>query len=130
VTSILIIDDDRYMCALLQNLLLEKGYSVAVAFNGMEGIVKATASTFDIVLCDFILPDMQGDVVLTRIKKLDRRTIVIVITGYPNKQTASDLIKKGAYDYMLKPIVPENLVVVMEKALSETLNQDTGSPKR
>jgi two-component system response regulator HydG len=130
VISILIIDDDRYMCALLQNLLLEKGYSVTVAFNGIEGIAKVTASKFDIVLCDFVLPDMQGDVVLTRIKKLDSRTIVIIITGYPNKQTAVDVIKIGAYEYMLKPIVPENLIAVMEKALSETINPDTTTEKR
>jgi two-component system, NtrC family, response regulator HydG len=130
VTSILIIDDDRYVCALLQNFLLEKGYSVTLAFNGIEGITKVTASKFDIVLCDFVLPDMQGDVVLTRIKKLDSRTIVIIITGYPNKQTATDVIKTGAYDYMLKPIVPENLIVVMEKALSETISQDSAAGKR
>jgi two-component system response regulator HydG len=129
VTSILIIDDDRYMCALLQNLLLEKGYSVTLAFNGIEGIAKVTTSKFDIVLCDFVLPDMQGDVVLTRIKKLDSRTIVIIITGYPNKQTAVDVIKKGAYEYMLKPIVPENLIAVMQKALSEKINPDTTTGK-
>jgi two-component system, NtrC family, response regulator HydG len=129
VTSILIIDDDRYMCALLQNLLLEKGYSVELAFNGIEGISKVTASKFDIVLCDFVLPDMQGDVVLTRIKKLDSRTIVIIITGYPNKQTAVDVLKIGAYDYMLKPIVPENLIAVMQKALSETINSNTTTGK-
>ncbi|HEX4374118.1 MAG TPA: response regulator [Puia sp.] len=129
MTSILIIDDDRYMCALLQNLLLEKGYSVTIAFNGIEGIAKATAAKFDIVLCDFVLPDMQGDVVLTRIKKLDSSTIVIVITGYPNKQTAVDVIKLGAYDYILKPIVPENLIAVMEKALSETINHDATTGK-
>jgi two-component system response regulator HydG len=129
VTSILIIDDDRYMCALLQNLLLEKGYSVTLAFNGIEGITKVTASKFDIVLCDFVLPDMQGDVVLTRIKKLDSRTIVIIITGYPNKQIAVDVIKKGAYEYMLKPIVPENLIAVMQKALSETTNSNTTTGK-
>jgi two-component system response regulator HydG len=129
VTNILIIDDDRYVCALLQNFLLEKGYSVTLAFNGIEGITKVTASKFDIVLCDFVLPDMQGDVVLTRIKKLDSRTIVIIITGYPNKQTAVDVIKIGAYDYMLKPIVPEDLIAVMEKALSETINQDTTTRK-
>jgi len=118
------------MCALLQNLLLEKGYSVTLAFNGIEGIGKVTASKFDIVLCDFVLPDMQGDVVLTRIKKLDSSTIVIIITGYPNKQTAVDVIKKGAYDYILKPIVPENLITVMEKALSETINPGTTTGKR
>ncbi|HEY4875175.1 MAG TPA: response regulator [Puia sp.] len=129
MTSILIIDDDRYMCALLQNLLLEKGYSVTLAFNGIEGITKVTASKFDIVLCDFVLPDMQGDVVLTRIKKLDSRTIVIIITGYPNKQIAVDVIKKGAYEYMLKPIVPENLIAVMQKALSETTNSNTTTGK-
>jgi two-component system response regulator HydG len=129
VTSILIIDDDRYMCALLQNLLLEKGYSVELAFNGIEGISKVTASKFDIVLCDFVLPDMQGDVVLTRIKKLDSRTIVIIITGYPNKQTAVDVLKIGAYDYMLKPIVPENLIAAMQKALSETINSNTTTGK-
>jgi two-component system response regulator HydG len=118
VTSILIIDDDKYMCALLQNFLLEKGYEVDLAYTGIDGIVKATARTFDIVLCDFVLPDMQGDVVLTRIKKIDIRTIVIVITGYPNKETAVDVIKKGAYDYILKPIVPEDLIIVIQKALS------------
>ena len=129
MARILIVDDDKYMCALLQNFLLEKGYEVVVTFNGIDGIKKATASAFDIVLCDFVLPDMDGSTVLTRIKGLNPGTVVIIITGYPNNETSVDVIKKGAYDYMLKPIVPDQLLAAMNKALAERIDQKKNADK-
>jgi two-component system response regulator HydG len=117
---ILIIDDDLDMCLLLSKFLIKKGYEADVAHSAAKGILKFTESNFDIVLCDFRLGDKDGKDVLQKIKEINPQTIVIIITGYSDIKTAVDVIKMGAFDYITKPLIPDEVVNVIEKALSKS----------
>ncbi|MEO5783669.1 MAG: sigma-54 dependent transcriptional regulator [Ginsengibacter sp.] len=116
--KILIIDDDLDMCTLLSRFLGKKGYDVDSAHSASKGIAKVAEGNFDIVLCDFRLGDKDGKDVLVKIKDINPETIVIIITGYSDIKTAVDVIKLGAFDYITKPLVPDEVINVIEKALA------------
>ena len=116
--KILIIDDDFDMCALLSRFLEKKGYETEIAHNAAKGLSKFSEAHFDIVLCDFRLGDKDGKDVLLKIKELKQKTIVIIITGYSDIKTAVDVIKLGAFDYITKPLIPDEVINVIEKSLA------------
>ncbi|HLK29925.1 MAG TPA: sigma-54 dependent transcriptional regulator [Puia sp.] len=116
---ILIIDDDMDMCALLSRFLQRKGFETDIAHTGNKGIAKFKESKFDIVLCDFRLGDKEGREVLKEIKTIDPHAIVIIITGYSDIKTAIDVIKAGAFDYITKPMIPDEVLNVINKSLNE-----------
>src|SRR5271154_2128992 len=117
MTRILIIDDDVDMCSLLSRYLQRKGFEVDSAHNGAKGIAKVKESKFDVVLCDFRLGDKEGSQVLREIKAINPATVVIIITGYSDIKTAVDVIKAGAFDYITKPLIPDEVLNVINRAL-------------
>ena len=118
--SILIIDDDADMCALLTRFLTKNGYTVDSAHSSNKGIEKFKAGKFDIVLCDFRLGDKKdGKDILLEIKQHNPETIVLIITGYSDIKTAVDVIKAGAYDYITKPLIPDEVLNVLSNALKQ-----------
>jgi two-component system, NtrC family, response regulator HydG len=114
--KVLIIDDDMDMCTLLSRYLSRNGYETEVAYSGPKGIAKFEEGHFDIVLCDFRLGNMDGKEVMLSIKKSRPDTIVLIITGYSDIKTAVDVIKLGAYDYITKPLIPDEVLSVLNKA--------------
>jgi two-component system, NtrC family, response regulator HydG len=128
--KILIIDDDFDMCALLSRFLNKKGYETEVAHNGAKGLAKFNEFHFDIVLCDYRLGDKDGKDVLMKIKEAKPKTIVIIITGYSDIKTAVDVIKMGAFDYITKPLIPDEVINVIEKAVANPVVETaTPAPK-
>ncbi|HUZ60628.1 MAG TPA: sigma-54 dependent transcriptional regulator [Hanamia sp.] len=127
---ILIIDDDFDMCALLSRFLEKKGYATEVAHNGSKGIAKFNEFHFDIVLCDFRLGDKDGKTVLLKIKEANPKTFVIIITGYSDIKIAVDVIKLGAFDYITKPLIPDEVVNVIEKALANPVTDPIKSQSK
>ncbi|MEO6537352.1 MAG: sigma-54 dependent transcriptional regulator [Ferruginibacter sp.] len=123
---VLIIDDDLDMCTLLSRFLTRNGYEVEVAHSGSKGLLKFKEAHFDIVLCDFRLGDKDGKDVLVEIKSEKPATIVLIITGYSDIKVAVDVIKLGAYDYITKPLIPDEVLTVLKKALS--LEDNTVQP--
>jgi two-component system response regulator HydG len=117
---ILIIDDDMDMCNLLGRFLQKKGYETEASHSGNKGIAKFKESRFDVVLCDFRLGDKEGREVLREIKQADPYAIVIIITGYSDIKTAVDVIKSGAFDYITKPLIPEEVLNVIGRALQQS----------
>jgi two-component system response regulator HydG len=124
---ILIIDDDMDMCNLLGRFLQKKGFETDASHSGNKGIAKFKESKFDVVLCDFRLGDKEGREVLKEIKQIDPYAVVIIITGYSDIKTAVDVIKSGAFDYITKPLIPEEVVNVISRALQQP-SESTGSP--
>src|SRR3954471_11628534 len=125
---ILIIDDDMDMCALLSRFLQRNGFETDAAHTGQKGIAKFNEQKFDIVLCDFRLGDKDGRDVLQDIKAINPQTIVIIITGYSDIKTAVDVIKLGAFDYITKPLIPDEVLNVISKSLQSS-NQVTAEAK-
>lgn len=117
--KILIIDDDIDMCNLLTRFLQRKGFETDSAHNGNKGIAKFKEAGFDVVLCDFRLGDKEGREVLKEIKSVAPQTIVIIITGYSDIKTAVDVIKAGAFDYITKPLIPDEVLNVINRSLNE-----------
>ncbi len=125
--KILIIDDDMDVCNLLSRFLQRKGFETDIAHNGNRGIAKFKESKFDVVLCDFRLGDKEGRDVLREIKTISPSTIVIIITGYSDIKIAVDVIKAGAFDYITKPLVPDEVLNVINKGLQTTTETSVNS---
>ncbi len=124
---ILIIDDDMDMCNLLSRFLQRKGFETDMAFTGAKGLAKFKASNFHLVLCDFRLGDMDGRSVLTELKKINPQAAVIIITGYSDIKMAVDVMRQGAFDYITKPLIPEEVLNVINKALNEPIVSPDGN---
>ena len=115
--TLLIIDDDVDICMLLKRFFERKGYQVRIAFKGAEGIEIVKKEKIDIVLTDFRLPDKDGFQILEEIKAIDHQIPIIVITGYSDVNQAVKVIRLGAYEYVTKPIFPEEIFLLVEDAL-------------
>ena len=124
--KILIIDDDADICALLSRFLVKKGYDTETALSGTKGLEKFKKDDYDIVLCDFRLGDKKdGKEILLEIKQHNPAAIVIIITGYSDIKIAVDVIKAGAFDYITKPLIPDEVLNVIANAVKQQL---TGNP--
>ncbi|MBD0258175.1 MAG: sigma-54-dependent Fis family transcriptional regulator, partial [Cytophagales bacterium] len=113
---ILIIDDNLDLGALLSRFLTGKGYGVETASSAARGIALFRENPFDVVLCDYRLGKQDGREVLLAVKAIRPATVVIIITGYGDIRLAVELIKMGAYDYITKPLVPDELLAVIGRA--------------
>lgn len=116
--KILIIDDDIDLCLLLDRFLSSKGYQTESVHTGRKGIARFREAEFDVVICDYRLGDMDGKDVLKGIKAVKPDAIVLIITGYSDIKTAVDVIKAGAFDYIVKPLIPDEVINVLNKSLS------------
>src|SRR5438874_5359415 len=117
---VLIIDDDMDMCTLLSRFLSRNGYDTDVAYSGQKGIARFEEEGFDAVLCDFRLGNMDGKEVLMAAKKIKPEAIVLIITGYSDIKTAIEVIKQGAYDYITKPLIPDEVLSVLNKSFEHS----------
>ncbi len=113
---ILIIDDNTDLCTLLSRFLTGKGYEVETASSAPRGIALFREHPFDVVLCDYRLGKQDGREVLQAVKALRPATLFIIITGYGDIRLAVELIKMGAYDYITKPLIPDELLALIERA--------------
>jgi two-component system, NtrC family, response regulator HydG len=118
--NILIIDDDPYICKLLENFLERKGYSTLVAVNVKSAIQTLKSKDVDFVLCDFRLPDGDGLKVLNYIRKNFTNLPVIIMTAYADIRQAVKLIKAGAFDYITKPVYPDEITKLIEKGMAKS----------
>jgi two-component system response regulator HydG len=116
--KILIIDDDVDLCLLLDRFLSSKGYQTESVHTGKKGIARYREGGIDVVICDYRLGDMDGKDVLKGIKAENPNAIVLIITGYSDIKTAVDVIKAGAFDYIVKPLIPDEVINVLTKSLS------------
>ncbi len=114
--KILIIDDEVNVGVLLSKFLTRNGFEVTTATTGMSGMELLKNSAFDLVLCDFRLEDTDGREMLKNIKTHYPKTGVIIITGYSDIKMAVELIKMGAYDYITKPLYPDEILNTINKA--------------
>src|ERR1700748_646935 len=119
--KILIIDDEVNVALLLSKFLTRNGFDVATASSGASGLEQLKAGNFNLVLCDYRLEDTDGREMLRQIKSNYPQTGVIIITGYSDIKMAVELIKMGAYDYITKPLYPDEILNTISKAI-ETHN--------
>ncbi len=123
--QILVIDDDNDMCLLLNRFLTRHGYVVTSFNTGQSALGWMKKNIPALVLCDFRLDDMTGAELLAKIKEMHSGVPVIIITGYSDVKDAVEVMKMGAYDYVTKPLFPDEILLTIRKALSEQTDQKT-----
>ena len=122
---ILVIDDEENMRHMLEAMLKRTGYTVASASDGSEGLAKVKQSTFDFILCDIKMPNMDGMQFLKAAGELLTSSTVIMMSAYGNIDTAVEAMKLGAYDYISKPFKPDEVYLTLTKAEErETLKNE------
>lgn len=116
--KILIIEDDIDMILLLKRFLIKNGYEVETVANGKNGISSFETNQTDLVLCDYRLGDMEGIEVLKKIKDIEPSVPFIIMTGYSDIRTAVNVMKMGAFDYLAKPLLPDETLQIIKRALA------------
>jgi DNA-binding NtrC family response regulator len=114
--KILIVDDEERFRTNMRKLLTIRGLPVEAAGSGPEALDRMRGEPFDVVILDVRMPEMGGAHVLAEVKKIDPEVEVIIMTGYASVDTAKEIMKLGAYDYMLKPYSTDELVERIEAA--------------
>ena len=133
MAKLLIIDDERAIRNTLKEILVDEGYEVEVAENGAQGLEMARAKAYDLIYSDIKMPEMDGIELLTALKQGDdtSETPVVLITGHGDVETAVQALKSGAYDFLLKPLDLNRILITTKNALeSKNLRQETKQLRR
>jgi two-component system response regulator HydG len=124
--KILIIDDDKDLCFVLKRFLSKHNFEVLEATTGRAALEILDSVEPDLILCDFRLEDMSGSSILRKIKEKNPSVPVIIITGYSNIKTAVEVMKLGAMDYVTKPLLPDEILLTIKKALNRSADEKPG----
>jgi len=128
--KVLVIDSDTYTCDLLVNHLNKNGYDAKATYTAKNGINLIETKRFDFVLCGYQLPDSDGYKVLQEIKSKKPLIPVVIMTVYKEIRLAVKMIKSGAFDYITKPVHPEEIINIINKALETQKGKETKSSFR
>ncbi len=130
MATILIIDDDTFICKQLDLLLKKQGHHVRIAYTANNGIKELKRGGVDFVLCDYRLPDANGDEIFRRVKKREPYVPVVIMTAYADVRTAVQMIRAGAFDYITKPFLQEEIIRVINRGLKESPDDLDGFENR
>src|SRR2546426_2393802 len=113
--KILVVDDESAILRLLREALTQWGYQVTSASSAAEALQALRGDMFDAVITDIRMPDMNGLELLKEIKRHDESVEVVVMTGYPTIASAVEALKEGAFDYLSKPLLLDELRHLMTR---------------
>jgi len=116
-SRVLVVDDEKSILTLLEEALTQWGYQVTAAGTGAEALAALRTQVFDAALTDVRMPDMSGLDLLREIKKRDESIEVVIMTGYPTISSAVEALKEGAYDYLSKPLILDELRHLMQRLM-------------
>ena len=116
---ILVVDDEEIVCESCKRILEEEGYEVETALSGKEAFERMKENSFDIVITDLKMPGIDGMEVLKTFRKDYPDVIIIMITGFSTVETAVEAMKLGAFDYIPKPFTPDEVSIVVKKAIEK-----------
>ncbi len=116
---VLVVDDEPMIVTLLSTVLQEKGWDVTEARSGTDGIDQLDRARFDVILTDLVMPGDSGIDLLRAAKEIHPDVEVILMTGYATADTAIEAMRNGAFHYIMKPMKPEEVVNLVEKAYSQ-----------
>jgi len=120
---VLIVDDDPTFCLMLKAFLENNGFTVKEVYSAGSGLKALSQATFDMVLTDFRLPDKDGIQLLNEIRKEWPGLPVMLMTRYAEIRTAVNAIKLGAFEYVTKPVNPDELLITIRKALELSVSE-------
>ena len=123
--KILVADDEPSNRKILAQELVHKGFAVDTARGGKEALAKIESAPPDLVILDYMMPDMSGLDVLKELRKKGNDTPVILITAYGSVERAVEVMKAGAYDFITRPFDPDHIELVVRKAIErQTLKRE------
>jgi len=114
---ILVIDDDKSVLRTFTLILKKDGYDVDIAETGKEALEKVEAGKYNAALIDVRLPDMEGTDLLPKIQSVLPEAVKIIITGFPSLETGIKSLDVGADAYLVKPVKPEDLLVLIRERI-------------
>jgi formate/nitrite transporter len=120
----LVIDDEEVVLESCRRIFTPEGFDVVTTSSPHEGIRLAAESAYDVILCDWNMPGLDG---MDVVKEIDRRApdvTMVMISGYPTVGRATEALKLGAMDYVAKPFTPEEILGVVRKAVSRKLSEE------
>ncbi|HSV49315.1 MAG TPA: response regulator [Candidatus Acidoferrales bacterium] len=115
--TILVVDDDKSILRTFTRILQKSGYEIDTAETGKEAMEKTENRQYDLALVDIRLPDMDGTDLLAKLKKQLQHTVKIMITGFPSLETGVKALDEGADAYLVKPVKPQELLVLLDEKL-------------
>jgi DNA-binding response OmpR family regulator len=110
---LLIVDDEQRFADMLAKRLNLRGCNCRVCYNGRDALSILKKENFSLVILDLHLPDLYGSEVLRRMKKISAEIPVIILTGHGTEKDRQECLKIGAFDFMQKPLVIENLMAIL-----------------
>ena len=114
--KILIIDDERSIRNSLKEILQDEGYDVDVAENGVQGCQMVDKEKYSVIFCDIKMPEMDGIEVLDRLNEMGIDSAIVMISGHGDINTAVECIKKGAFDFIQKPLDLNRILITIKNA--------------
>jgi DNA-binding NtrC family response regulator len=114
--NILVVDDEAVVRESLRDWFSEQGYPVDIAASAREALLKLTEARWDILVTDIKMPGMDGLELQARVKKIDPEMAIVIMTAYASIETANQAIREGAYDYVTKPLDPDDLEQIVNRA--------------
>ncbi|MBF0377467.1 MAG: formate/nitrite transporter family protein [Desulfamplus sp.] len=122
--TMLIIDDDTAVLASCQRIFTEEGFEVTTTTNPLNGLQLAASKRYSVILCDWQMPELDGLNVVAQLESDAPDSAVVMISGYPSVERATEAMKRGAMDYLPKPFTPEEISATVRKAINAKLNQE------
>lgn len=127
---LLIVEDEETLCESLKRVLSREGYVVDVAYSAESALEIFNGGFYDVIITDIILPGITGIELLKRIKEQLPEQIVIITTAYASLETAVEALRTGAYDYVVKPVMHEEIKQIVKNALTQGALQEENNRLR
>jgi formate/nitrite transporter len=122
--KMLVIDDELVILESCRKIFSEQDYEVSTAANGKLGLEMVAGAQYDVILCDWSMPEMDGVDVVEILDKRAPDTAIVMITGYPSIERATEVMKRGAMDYVAKPFTPPEISEAVTRALNRKRLQE------
>ena len=122
--KMLIIDDEEIVLKSCRKIFEAEGFEVVTTTNPQEGLKLVSEKSFDVILCDWMMPGFDGMDVVEELDKRSPNSAVVMISGYPSVGRATEAMKRGAMDYLAKPFRPEEITEVVKKAVRRKVTEE------
>src|SRR5215471_20437221 len=116
---VLVVDDEKFIREILAEFLGMEGYVVRTAEDGSSALTELSRSHYDLVISDLKMPKMGGMELLEAMNKVAPNALTVIMTGFGTVETAIDAMKRGAYDYVLKPFKVEEVTMIVQRGLEK-----------
>src|SRR5919202_5428588 len=115
--SLLVVDDEESVAVTMGAILEMDGYTVSIATNGADALRRLDEHTYDLVLTDLRLDDVDGLTIISQVARVQPDTVSIILTGYASLESAINALREGAYDYLIKPCDVDELRAVVARGI-------------